>query len=224
MERAYRNLGLVLLALPPIFVAGFWIPYLSDIPQFDPAITPTVHGHALLLFAWIGLLVIQPLAIRSGAFSVHRSLGKASYVLMPLIAVSSAAMLYKEYHEHLTDGMRSGAALAAEFLSACQLTLFVTFYCLSMVHIRGRQAAAHMRYMICVALVLLPAGLARTVGYWFGVKQSLSQTGCLVLIDLCLMGLIGYDRTRRLPSRPYGVALALYVVIEAAWFALGRPV
>jgi hypothetical protein len=42
MERAYRNLGYFLLALLPIFIAGFWIPYLSEIPAFDPSITPPV--------------------------------------------------------------------------------------------------------------------------------------------------------------------------------------
>jgi hypothetical protein len=35
MERAYRNLGYVLIALLPIFVAGFWIPYLSEFPQWQ---------------------------------------------------------------------------------------------------------------------------------------------------------------------------------------------
>ena len=51
MERAYRNLGYFLLALLPIFIAGFWIPYLSEIPAFDASITPPVHIHAVLLFA-----------------------------------------------------------------------------------------------------------------------------------------------------------------------------
>src|SRR5476649_1187090 len=62
MERAYRNIGYFLLALPLIFVAGFWIPYLSEILRFDPSITVPVHLHALLLFTWVVLLVVQPLA------------------------------------------------------------------------------------------------------------------------------------------------------------------
>ena len=106
MERAYRNIGYFLLALPLIFVAGFWIPYLSEIPRFDPSITVPVHLHALLLFAWVVLLVVQPLAIRRGAFNLHRVLGRISYVLMPLIVASAVAMLYKEYHEHLASGLR----------------------------------------------------------------------------------------------------------------------
>ena len=64
MERAYRNLGYVLTVLLPIFVAGFWIPYLSEIPHFDQSITAAVHIHAVLLFTFLILLIVQPLAIR----------------------------------------------------------------------------------------------------------------------------------------------------------------
>ena len=106
MERAYHNIGYFLLALPLIFVAGFWIPYLSEILRFDPSITVPVHLHALLLFAWVVLLVVKPLAIRRGAFNLHRVLGRISYVLMPLIVASAVAMLYKEHHEHLASGLR----------------------------------------------------------------------------------------------------------------------
>jgi hypothetical protein len=224
MESAYRNIGYFLLSLPLIFVAGFWIPYLSEIPRFDASITVPVHLHALLLFAWVVLLVVQPLAIRSGAFNLHRVLGRISYVLMPLIVLSAVAMMHKEYHEHLASGVRSGAALAAEFLSASQLALLGIFYCSAIIHIKRHEVAAHMRYMICIALVLLPAGLARTFGYWFDVRQSLSQTYCLVVIDLCLIGLVWFDRNRHLAARPYIQALAAYVVIEASWVALGRPI
>jgi hypothetical protein len=223
MESAYRNIGYFLLALPVIFVAGFWIPYLSEIPHFDSSITVPVHLHALLLFSWIVLLVIQPLAIRRGALTLHRILGRISYVLMPLIVVSAVAMIHKEYHEHLANGIGLGAALAAEFLSISQLVLLAIFYGSAIVHIKRHEVAAHMRYMICIALVLLPAGLARIFGYWFDIKQSLSQTYCLAVIDLCLIGLLWFDRSRHVAARPYILALAAYAVIEASWVAIGRP-
>jgi hypothetical protein len=147
-----------------------------------------------------------------------------SYVLMPAIVLSAVAMVDKEYREHLADGMRLGPALEAEFLSISQLLLFAIFYCLAVVRIKRRDVPAHMRYMICIALVLLPAGLARTLGYWFDVRQSLSQTYCLMVIDLCLIGLVWFDRSRHLAARPFMQALAAYLVIEVAWVALGRPV
>jgi len=224
VESAYRNLGYVLLLLPLIIFAGFWIPYFSAIPQFDSSITIAVHIHALLLFAWVGLLVIQPLIVRNGAFSIHRMLGKASYVLMPLIVVFSIAMLIKEYRENLAGGMDATAALSADYLSAIQVTMFAVLYCLAIVRIQKRDIAGHMRYMICIALVLLPAGLARTLGYWFGVNQATSQTVCLALIDLCLISLIVFDFRRHVAARPYIVALSVYVIVETGWLAMGRPV
>lgn len=224
MQSAYRHLGYVLLVLPLIVIAGFWIPYFSQIPQFEPSMTTAVHVHALLLFAWVGLLVIQPLAIRNKAFAVHRVLGKASYVLLPMILVFAIAMLRKEYQEHLAEGMNVAAARSAEYLSSVQLALLVVFYGLAVARIHRRDVAEHMRYMICIALVLLPAGLARTLGYWFGVGQVSSQTVCLAVIDLSLVSLILFDRRRHLASRPYSVALAAYFMVETGWIALGRPV
>jgi hypothetical protein len=128
MERAYRNLGYVLIVLLPVFIAGFWIPYLSKVPHFDQSITTAVHIHAVVLFCFLILLIVQPLAIRYKAFSTHRTLGKLSNILIPLALVFSVAMLWKEYHEHLADGATLAVARNAEFLSAVQLLLFGTLY------------------------------------------------------------------------------------------------
>jgi hypothetical protein len=224
MERAYRNLGYVLLALLPIFIAGFWIPYLSEIPHFDLSITAAVHVHAVLLFSFLLLLIVQPLTIRFKAFSVHRRLGKFANFLMPFVVIFSVVMLWKEYHEHLADGASMAAARNDEFLSASQLVLLATLYILAIASIRKRNVAAHMRYMICIVLVLLPAGLARTLGYWFNYRQSVSQTVCFVLIDSLLVGLIAFDKHRQLPARPYFAVLLAYGFIETLWVCLGRPV
>jgi hypothetical protein len=224
MERAYRNLGYVLLALLPIFVAGFWVPYFSEFPHFDASITAAVHVHAVLLFCFLGLLIFQPLAIRYRAILIHRRLGKLTTILMPFILIFSVAMLWKEYHEHLSEGASMAVARNDEFLSAVQLILLGSLYGLALSSIRSRQVSAHMRYMICIVLVVLPAGLARTLGYWFNFRQSSSQTMCLGLIDALLLALIASDRRNDRPSRPYIITFAAYVLIEAVWFSLGRPV
>jgi hypothetical protein len=224
MERAYRNLGYFLLALLPIFIAGFWIPYLSEIPAFDPSITPPVHVHAVLLFSWIALLVFQPLAIRYRAFSAHRFLGRASYVVMGLIVPSTLAMIWKEYHEKLAEGKSIVSALQAEFVSAAQLVVTVAMYVLAIVRIQKRDVPAHMRYMICIALFLLPAGLARTLGYWFNLRQVTSQTISLAVIETCLAALFAFDIRRQFNARPYVVAFLAYNATALVWIALGRPV
>jgi hypothetical protein len=47
VEKAYRNVGYYLIALPLVVIAGFWIPYFSEIPTFGSSITTAVHIHAL---------------------------------------------------------------------------------------------------------------------------------------------------------------------------------
>ena len=220
----YRNLAYLLLTLPLVLISGFWIPYFSEIPRFEPSITTAVHIHAILLFTWVALLIIQPIAIRSNALPLHRLLGKASYVWVPLVLVFAIAMLLKEYHEHLAAGMSTTSSLAAEYLSTFQLVLFAAFYVAAIVRIHRRDVAEHMRYMICIALVLLPAGLSRTLGYWFDVSQKSSQTACFAVIDLCLISLVIFDRRRQSAARPFAVAIAAYAAFEAGWIVLGRPV
>jgi hypothetical protein len=224
MEAGYRNLWLFLLLLPLLIAAGFWFPYFSEFPNFDSTITVAVHVHAWLLFAWVALLVIQPLAIRRGAYAMHRLAGRASYLLMPLIVLFAAMMIRKEYLEHLASGMGSIDAVKSEYLSALQLLFLVCFYVLAIIAILQRDIATHLRYMICIAFVLLPAGLARTLGYWFDVRQSNAQAICLIAIDLCLTGLIVLDWRRRQQAEPYRRALLAYLAAGAAWLALGRPV
>ena len=224
MERAYRNLGFVLLALVPIFIAGFWVPYLSQIPAFDAATTPPVHIHAVLLFSWIVLMIAQPLAIRFGAYPLHRLLGKVSYVLMALIVPFSLAMIVKEYRENILEGASPHGALQAEFLSSAQLTLTIAMYVLAVFRIYQRDVSAHMRYMISIAIFLLPAGLSRTLGYWFNVGQVTSQTISLGVIELCFAMLIAFDLRRHLKPRPYLWAWVAYTTLALLWFALGRPV
>ncbi|MGC0772320.1 MAG: hypothetical protein WB543_05245 [Candidatus Acidiferrum sp.] len=224
MERSYRNLGYVLLVLLPTFVAGFWVPYFSEIPHFDETITMAVHVHAASLFCFLLLLIVQPLAVRYRAIPTHRILGKFSNALIPIVLISSGAMLWKEYHEHLTEGATIVMARNAEFLSAAQLLLFGALYAVSITAIRRRDVATHMRCMICIALVLLPAGMARVLGYLLHVRQAPSQTVCLALIDALLIALIVFDRSRRLAARPYILVLLAYIVIEGSWLTLGRPI
>ena len=224
MERAYRNAGYWLLALPAVMLAGFWVPYFSVFPHFDAQVTSAVHLHALVQFSWVALAVIQPLAIRAGAFRLHRLLGRASYVLAPLILVLAVAMIAKEYGEHRAEGLSALDAFKAEYLSAAVLPLLSAFYILAIASIRRGDRAAHLRYMLCIAVGLSTAGVGRTLGYLFDVRLRASQSVAMLVVDACLIALIFYDRRRPQTAQPYRVALLAYLVIEAGWLLLGRPV
>jgi hypothetical protein len=134
------------------------------------------------------------------------------------------AMLFKEYRENLSEGATSTVARNAELISAAQLLVVVAAYALAIISVRKRNVAAHMRYMICIGIFLLPAGLTRTLGYWFHVRQMTGATVSLAVIEACLAALIVYDLRWGLNPRPYIVGFLGYTLTATIWIVLGRPV
>ena len=72
------------LALLVMALVAFWPSYLSQLV----ASSAYIHLHALAATLWLLLLIAQPLAVRKRRMQVHRSLGKASFVLAPLMVLS----------------------------------------------------------------------------------------------------------------------------------------
>lgn len=222
MERQYKNLAYFLLILVAFVAAGFYKPYFSVIPNFDASITPLVQAHAILLMSFVVLLVAQPLLIRNRHRELHKILGKLTYLLMPLLAASCVGVICKKYDEALSRTASVELAVRSIFSDAAQLFLLVLFYLLAILN--RRNVPIHMRYMIAVALIVAPAGIARVLGYWFEVPRYASGLASNALLDAVLIALILYDRRNHLNFRPYLLALSLFVLSHAAFAFLGRPV
>ena len=222
MERQYRNLGYFLTILVAFVAVGFYKPYFALIPNFDPSITPLVQAHAILLMGFVALLVAQPLLIRYKRRKLHQSLGKLTYYLMPLLVASCVGVIFKEYAEALARNPSVGAALRSIFSDVAQLFLLVFFYSLAILN--RRNVPAHMRYMIAVALIVAPAGIARVLGYWFDVPRYASGLASNALLDAVLIALILFDRRNHLNYRPYLLVLPLFALSHAAFAILARPV
>lgn len=221
MERQYKNLGYFLLILVAFVAVGFYKPYFALIPHFDAGITPLVQVHAILLMSFVALLVAQPLLIRYRRRALHKSLGKLSYFLMPLLVASCVGVIFKEYDEALARSASVETALRSIFSDVAQLLLLVVFYLLAILN--RRNVPAHMRYMIAVALIVAPAGIARVLGYWFEVPRYASGLASNALLDIVLIALILFDRRNHLNYRPYMLVLPLFVLSHAAFAVLARP-
>lgn len=221
MERQYKNLGYFLLILVALVAAGFYKPYFALIPHFDAGITPLVQFHAILLMGFVALLVAQPLMIRYKLRSLHRRLGKLTYFLMPLLVASCVGVVLKEYDEALARTLSVGWALRAIFSDAAQLLLLAIFYLLAVAN--RRNVPVHMRYMITVALIVAPAGIARVLGYWFDVPRYTSGLISNAVLDIALIGLILFDRRHHLNYRPYLLVLPLFLLTHAAFAILATP-
>jgi uncharacterized membrane protein len=222
VERQYRNLGYFLMILVAVVAAGFYKPYFSLIPHFDASITLLVQVHAILLMSFVALLVTQPLLIRYKQRELHKSLGRLTYFLMPLLVASCLGVIIKEYDEALAQNPSAGLAARAIFSDAAQLSLLVVFYLLAIVN--RRNVPVHMRYMIAVTLIVAPAGISRVLGYWFEVPRYASGVASNALLDAVVIALILFDRRNHLNFRPYLLVLPLFVLSHAAFAFLGKPV
>ena len=103
MEKAYKNLGYVLLLLIPLTGIAFYKTYFNQFPgfAFEENITPYIHLHAFIASVWIAMLIAQPLLIRNKKMAWHRKIGRLSYVVFPLLLLSFLPQMIRLAHsEH----------------------------------------------------------------------------------------------------------------------------
>ena len=86
MLKIYRNTAILIILIIIGIQWGFYQTYTSEFPNFINK-TIIIHTHGVLLMSWLVLLIVQPLLIQTGRAKLHRTIGKVSYVLGPLIII-----------------------------------------------------------------------------------------------------------------------------------------
>jgi hypothetical protein len=223
MERQYKYLGYFFLAFILFVALGFYYPYFSLFPDFK-SVTSTTHIHAMALFLWVLILIIQPFLISYKKFRTHRLIGKFTYFLMPIIILSSIGVLRQQYYEGLEQKMTSSASLKTLFTSAAELFSIIIYYALAIFNILKGNVAFHMRYMICLALEFIPPSFGRTLGYWLDMRQYYTYNISILLCMIILIALIIYDKQKKSNYSPYVFALSLFSIIQICWFIIGHPI
>lgn len=211
MERAYKNVSYFFVALLAILVVGFWKSYFSQFPTFTK-FTYVHHTHTLLLLLWFAMLILQPILIYQKRLDLHRLLGKASYVLVPLLVWSMLAAIKTQYVNNLPR-MPQAQNLAFLYLPVAALIPFVTLYVLAIVY--RKKPALHMRYMIASAVALVGPGMGRIR---FGIHDfNMAVMFAFALCDVFLVGLLVYEYVKGKNYRPYLVSLLICIVFHNAF-------
>ena len=196
-------LALLLLALP-----AFWPSY------FFPKKYESdwhVHLHGIAMFLWMVLLIVQASLIRARNFPVHRALGKASFVLVPVIIVSTLLLA--------NHRMRGGLNSELIYFFYVQLALLVQFtVAYSLAIFERRTPAAHMRFMSCTALALVDPILARVLANHLGIEPPLLQAITYGFVDAILVVLVVLDKLGGHYARVYPAMLALFVATQVPTF------
>lgn len=155
-----------------------------------------MHIHGLLMIAWCMLLVVQPYLIRIKKKKTHQLLGKLSYFLVPLMAISTVD-LFKYQENKLPVLSETDIFFTASVLIA--LALFLLYYGLA-VYFR-KNAAVHARFMLCTIFPMFTAVFDRIINNYFQSK-------------LYLFPAIGNERV----VQPFGLLLGdILLLVLSVW-------
>ncbi len=198
-----------LLLLLGLAVFGFWKPYFARLG----AAQALTHLHAAAMLAWIGMLIAQPLLMRARQRTWHRRLGRASYGVVPFIAVTAAVLAQQRIRAAPPEALAFQQGILYLGLSGTVILLAV--WGLGLRH--RRDPALHARYMIGTALTLIHPALARVLVFWIpSVPPSLNLWIPYCAIYAILGLLIWRDRHAPRGRGAFLVLLGLFAALHVS--------
>jgi hypothetical protein len=210
MDRHYKYLSVFFAASFVIVIFGFYKTYFVSLPSSPVAI----HFHALFFILWYVLLFIQPWLINSKRYDLHKKLGKLSYLLVPLITISTLAVSRISYLKGAaiyTDSQRIGNLI----FPFSQLIVFDSLYLLAILYVR--KTAFHMRYMIACSVILLGPAIRRIFVHWIGMDPQPAANFAFILLFLVLVILFMYDWIHGHIYNPYLVAMIFLILFFVSY-------
>jgi hypothetical protein len=126
-------------------LVAFWPTYYS---RLDAQPTYHPHAHGIAMTAWCAMLIAQVWLIQTGRRALHRQLGTLSYLLVPVIALTTINFL----HFRVRGAPLDSGTLRSMALVLNALVAFLVLYALGIAY--KRASAVHARFMICTVFPL----------------------------------------------------------------------
>ena len=213
-----------MLALLPLTVLAFWPSYFGNLRAAPVA----HHLHGVTGTAWILLIAAQSYAISTRRLPLHRSVGKAVFVLTPLLvgafalvtwAGAQKAVVQHPFYEMFGRALLTGDAMLT---FATPLLVYLALRFRKQVHLHGA-------LMIATVMGLLPPILARLMNVYLpGLKiqgpDTLYLFGHSLLISvIATVALSVYLAIRYRPhSWPWWLAAAINALLYALYATYGQ--
>ena len=200
MEKAYKNLGFLLILLIPFTFLGFYKTYFNQFPTFEETNT-YIHIHATIASIWVLMLIAQPLLIRKKKYKLHKQIGKISYLVFPLLILSFIPGIIRIFNSDSPTIL---------FFPLSDVIMLIILYSLAIYH--RKNTPKHMRYMIGIILVFLDPTLGRIGIFWLELSDKVNQNVLCMVIYLILIGLIFLDRKNDRNYKPYLLIISLWII------------
>lgn len=154
-----------------ITIAGFWPSYFVAITEVPLAF----HVHAFTAMAWLFLIIAQSIAIQRRKNALHKTLGKASFVLFPLVIFGMFMILNnmaQRYANAPTEvDLVTGPGFSFMMMIATAAFLVLFYYSLK----HRRNVRLHAGYLLATPLILFESSFGRLqdrIFPWLNVIDS----------------------------------------------------
>ena len=210
-------IGAILLIV--VVQIGFYKTYLQFFPQFE-GFRYVQHFHGALMMGWLIMLLVQPVLILAGKFEVHRLLGRASYLLAPLVLVSMYWISQFRY-KGILENSGQAAAFAHLALNFPNIVFFAVLYLLAIFY--KHRTELHMRFMVSTVFVLVGPGLARAlIGQMdLSLPDAVSVVRTVTPLIAGVITVVDSVRTKRIS--PFALVFGFMVLHTILWNARATP-
>lgn len=191
-----------------------------------------MHMHAVLMGAFLLLLLAQTTLVATGRCALHMKLGLVSVLLVPAIVVVGFLLATGNYQTVAELARTSPTAearqrfaelgLRLDNILLLQIRIGILFPLLLIIGIRarGREPGLHKRMMIIGTAMALPAGIDRIP--WLPTTLPESPIGPDFYTLLAISPMLAWDLVRnRYLHRAYWIWLAFFVpaaiVVHGLW-------
>jgi hypothetical protein len=223
-KSAFYFLGLAILV-----ILGFWPSYFAKFIDGTADFNFYFHFHAAMAASWVILLVVQPILIRNKKTALHKTIGKLTYILLPLFFLSVILLKHNRIGGEVSLGL--GASL---WLQLKDLVIIGIMYGIAIWH--KKKIQIHARAMIATGIVFIEPSLGRFIINVFYPNDFI--TGFIVTIVLLyalLLILIFLERKQSKGRWIFPLVGVLYILFHwlylfkisfpawdafAEWFAL----
>ncbi len=199
-----------------LVVLGFWPSYFASLQTWRLS----VHIHSALMFYWMGSLIAQALFVKTGRMDWHRRIGRASFIVAPLMVFFGFLMMREVLD--LEGWPLSFSEIRPIWSAFGTIVHFALTYALAIYFRRDTQL--HARFMISTGVILLGAAIFRIV--WVENPEMLGVVAAVnkefVFLTLITIALILNDRRVGRIRAPFVITLVLLAcrhVVFTFWTA-----
>lgn len=152
----FLNVGYYFIGLIVLSFLGFWPSYFSKFFDGTANFNFYFHFHFAMAVLWIVLLIIQPILIKKKKISIHKQVGKLSFIVLPLLIVSVILLKHSLMNPETIKGL--GASL---WFSLKHIVILGVMFTIAMVYRHNMQI--HARAMIATGIEFIEPGLGRFI-------------------------------------------------------------